>query len=114
MDDIVLFADSPEELNTKREAIEAFLSNTLQLHFKTGSVWLNKASHGLSFLGMRIFPRLVRVRAENRRRSLRRILHKLHAWRSGRISEERMHQGLISSVQHLKKFSPALRVTGFG
>ena len=73
MDDLVLFNNAKQDLFRLQPKLEGFLSDRLHLSLKLEATFLNKASHGLSFLGMRIFPHFIRVKPENRRRSLRRL-----------------------------------------
>lgn len=110
MDDFVLFSDSKKSLLNLKEAIENFLLGELSLTLNPGSTWLNRATHGLSFLGMRIFPRFIRVMPKNRRRSLKRLAQSIHAWRNGKLEEDRMSQSLTSVVGHLRYFCPGMRI----
>jgi len=106
MDDMVLFAESKAELVSLKIRIERFLLERLALPLKSEVSCLNRSSHGLSFLGMRIFPRFIRVKPENRRRSVKRMEKRLKEWRQGRISEETLEQSLASMVGHLRYFCP--------
>lgn len=110
MDDFVLFSDSKKELLSLRSEIEQFLSQRLKLSLKPGATWLNRSSHGLSFLGMRIFPRFIRVKTENRKRSLRRLEKKITYWKQGQLDEDHMTQSLASIVGHLRYFCPKCRI----
>jgi RNA-directed DNA polymerase len=110
MDDLVLFSDSKPELRRLRPTLEAFLSDRLSLRLKPAATFLSRASHGLSFLGMRIFPQIIRVKPENKRRSLRRLRQMLAAWRRGESAEERMQQRLVSLTGHLRYFCPSMRL----
>lgn len=110
MDDLVAFSDSSQELLELRAAIEAFLSERLLLSLKPEATFMNRASHGLSFLGMRIFPQIIRVKPENRRRSLRRLRQRIAAWEQGNLEEERMKQSMVSITGHLRYFCPNVSV----
>ena len=113
MDDFVLFSHSKKELLSLRPEIEQFLFQRLKLALKPGGTWINRSSHGLSFLGMRIFPRFIRVRPENRRRSLRRLDQKVRDWEDGKLDEERMAQSLASITGHLRYFCPGSKIRSF-
>ncbi|MBN1423934.1 group II intron reverse transcriptase domain-containing protein, partial [Candidatus Fermentibacteria bacterium] len=104
MDDLVVFDDDPARLESLVREIEGFLHGELRLSLKPGSTWRNTRAHGLSFLGVRVFPGLLRVRGENRRRCLRRMRNVVGAWRTGDLSEEAMEQSLCSSAGHLRYF----------
>ena len=106
MDDFVLFSNRKQELLSARQRIGEFLAERLRLSMKPNGVWINRASHGLSFLGMRIFRGIIRVRPENRRRSLRRMRRTVKLWTSGRLAEEPMSRSLASIVAYLRCFCP--------
>ncbi len=104
MDDFVLFGHSSSEMLAWKERIETFLSDHLALRLHARATYINRSAHGLSFLGMRIFPNLLRLRPANRRRSLKHIRNRVRQWREGYITEERMAQSLTSIVGHLRFF----------
>lgn len=104
MDDFVLFSDSKKDLVKWKASIEQFLSRRLKLSLKPESTWLNRSNHGLSFLGMRVFPGFIRVKPGNRTRSLKRLHRRIQAWQEGRMEEERMAQSLASIIGHLRYF----------
>jgi RNA-directed DNA polymerase len=110
MDDFVLFGYSKRELLDLNRVIEQFLSDRLRLRLKINSTWLNRSSHGLSFLGMRIFPRFIRVKPENRKRSMQRMSDVINKWKDGRINEERMVQSMASIVGHFRYFCPNVNI----
>lgn len=110
MDDYVFFGDSIPDLQEKQVEAERFISNELSLRLNSRSVWFNDSSHGLSFLGMRIFPRLIRVRGVNKRRSMKRIKEVRSEFQSGLLSEESYAASLTSITGHMKYFCPNLHV----
>jgi len=89
MDDFVLFNPDKDRLKTTRPALEDFLREHLQLRLKLSATYLNSASNGLSFLGLRIFPGIIRLRPENSRRMMRRWRQKERAWQLGETEEEK-------------------------
>lgn len=107
MDDLVLFENSKHILLDLRPRLDELLEKRFALRLKPKATFLNKASHGLSFLGMRIFKQIIRVKPENRRRSLKRMQRKIQDWEAGRLDEERMQQSLVSIIGHLRYFSLA-------
>jgi len=111
MDDFVLFGYSKRELSDLNRVIEQFLSDRLRLGLKVNSTWLNRSSHGLSFLGMRIFPRFIRVKPENRKRSLKRMNHVIKKYKSGELDEEKMVQSIACIVAHVRYFCPNTSIT---
>lgn len=110
MDDMVLFGDSPTELRRLLEPVERMLAEDLQLFLKPHATLFQRASHGLSFLGMRIFRNMIRVKPENRHRSLRRLRKSIADWQQQVISEDRMTQCLVSIVGHLRYFCPDMPI----
>ncbi|CAN2050610.1 RNA-directed DNA polymerase [Candidatus Magnetomoraceae bacterium gMMP-1] len=106
MDDFVLFSHSKTVLLSMKLEIEKFLLEHLKLNLHSKVTCLNRSTHGLSFLGMRIFRNFIRVRPENRKRSLKRMEQRIKAWKDGKLDEESMAQSLISIVSHLRYFCP--------
>ncbi|MBN1425086.1 hypothetical protein JXA88_11070 [Candidatus Fermentibacteria bacterium] len=104
MDDFVVFSDRREELARWRAAIDSMLDGSLHLRLKPDGVWINRRGHGLSFLGVRVFQNLLRVRGENRRRSLRRLRARIGEWERGEIGEEALSRSIASLVGHLRFF----------
>ena len=111
MDDMVLFGVSSKALLDLRLRLEAFVADRLALRLKERATWINRSSHGLSFLGMRVFRNMVRLRPANRRRSLARMEERTEAWRRGRIDDEALSQSLQSIAAHLRAGNPDARLT---
>ncbi len=110
MDDMVAFENEKQVLRQHRTDVEQFLDARLKLRIKENATFLNKSSQGLSFLGMRIFPKFIRVKRENRRRSLRKLKHIMKAWKRGDIDEYTMQQSMTSIIGHLRYFCPNMRI----
>jgi len=87
MDDFVLFHPDKQVLKDLLRETEVFLHERLQLRLKPSATFLNKRENGLSFLGLRIFPNLIRLRNENLRRITRRIAVKEKWYAEGKIDE---------------------------
>jgi RNA-directed DNA polymerase len=110
MDDWVLFDQDPRWLKAYAKAIEHHLRTQLGLHPKPSGTWINRASHGLSFVGMRIFRQAVFPRGICRRRCLKRMARRLDAWREGYLDDAALAQSQASALGHLRYFAPALPV----
>lgn len=110
MDDMILFGESGKTLKMWLASVESFLHKGLHLRLKESATCLQHRRHGLSFLGMRIFPALIRIRSENRIRSCRRLGKKVKEWKWGRIDEEEMARSVESVMAHLRYFSPNARI----
>ena len=110
MDDFVIFGDSKHKLVGLRAEVQELLSERLQLFLRASATYVNRSHHGLSFLGMRIFPRLIRVKPKNRRRSLKKLRVVMEKWERGDIDEETAVQSTTSIVGHLRYFCPNMRM----
>ena len=88
MDDFVLFTQDGRVLKEHRRAIEAFLANKLELRLKHSATFINSAANGLTFLGRRIFPELIRIARPNLQRMMRRIGIRELEFKMGNINEE--------------------------
>lgn len=106
MDDMVLFSRDKAKLLRMIPVIQEFLYTRLKLTLKPKATMVNQAAHGLSFLGMRVFPNYIRVRTENRKRSLKRLDRRVAQWRAGDIADETLGQCAVSVAAHLRHFCP--------
>lgn len=52
--------------------------------------------------GFRIFPDLIRLKPENKKRALNTLKSRTMAFKSGKMSEEEYSQALMSITEHLK------------
>ena len=96
MDDFVQFSTEKEALKAHRKAVEAYLAEELGLRLKPGATFINSASNGLTFLGRRIFPNLVRLAPANLRRITRRMDRREEEFINGNITEETFLQSMNS------------------
>lgn len=62
VDDFILLADNPKQLNTWRNKIHHFLQKTLKLQLHPKKIILNKVSKGIDFLGYIVFKNYLLVR----------------------------------------------------
>lgn len=88
MDDFVLFAPNKQVLKTQLHAIQQFLASALELRLKSSATFVNQASNGLTFLGKRIYPQMIRLARPNLVRMLRRMSIRELEWQQGEINEE--------------------------
>lgn len=115
MDDFVLFSTGKEALKAWLPAVEDFLGSELRLRLKPEELRLHPAAHGLPFLGVRIFPQLIRFLPEHSRRIRQKISDKTAAWEAGRLPEARFVDSMNSYHAHLSVFhTDALRRQAFG
>jgi RNA-directed DNA polymerase len=71
MDDILLFDNDKSELKNKLRSFNEFVSTKLLLEFKP--VVLNYTRKGVSFLGYRLFPDIIRLNNTSKRRFCKKI-----------------------------------------
>lgn len=101
MDDMVLFADDKDILWDACERVAGFLQERLQLRLKDLATLLAPVSQGLSFLGFRVFPGVIRVRREGWRRFRHNVLKQDELLQRGEIDEERWSRSMASLIGHV-------------
>ena len=74
------------------------------LEHKPTACYFGQSRNGLSFLGARIFPSLIRIKPENLHRATRRMQRKQAAWLQGEISEEQYLASMNSYWAYLASF----------
>lgn len=97
MDDMLVFGDDKEELHWILAAVRRFLTEYLLLELKEEAVVLAPVSQGISFLGFRLFPGLIRLQRSGWTRFRRRLRERECAYREGALDE----CGLVQSAQSL-------------
>lgn len=102
MDDFVVFSSDKAKLLHLRHEIRDFLEKNLKLQLKEKATYINSRSNGLSFLGRRIFPSLIRIKPENLKRCLQNIERREHEFEAGLINAERLMQSHQSCMANLK------------
>ena len=73
MDDFCIFDPNKETLKEQRDKIKIYLSEKLRLEVKESATLINGKLHGLPFLGVRIFPGIIRLITENFNRSYKKF-----------------------------------------
>ena len=104
MDDYVLFAQEKWILKEGKKQVEGFLAAKLHLQNKPTACYFGHSRNGLSFLGARIFPALIRIKPANLHRATRRMRRKQEAWVKGEISEEIYLRSMNSYWAYLASF----------
>ncbi|MDX2245132.1 MAG: reverse transcriptase/maturase family protein [Bacteroidia bacterium] len=107
MDDWVIFSEEKAELKTWKKATEGYLHTHLQLTLNPSSTFLNQKLNGLSYLGARIYPGLMRIHRENFRRVKGRLRRIYAEYNQGYIPEERFIASLNSYEAYLEGFDTA-------
>ncbi|MBT7444651.1 MAG: RNA-dependent DNA polymerase [Methylococcales bacterium] len=96
MDDVLLFSDDKAALWQKLDAIQSFLCARLQLRLKPSMTQLMPVAEGFNYLGMRIFPALIRLQSKTKSRFIRR------AKQSNRADEMKARIAHISHADTLQ------------
>lgn len=102
MDDMVLFGDTKPELWQAFSRIAAFLLEVLLLYVKAGSVTTAPVSEGLSFLGFRIYPGVIRLQRSGWRRFRRKVIGQEERFQAGMIFEEKLLRSVTSLLGHVR------------
>jgi RNA-directed DNA polymerase len=104
MDDMVLFANDVNTLKHYHIVMQQFLHDELSLKLHPKSTWINHQAHGLSFLGMRIWPNYIRTRSANWQRSQRKVHRRIKEWQQGKIEDGSLQQCLSSILGYHQRF----------
>lgn len=96
MDDFCLFSNDKRTLKNLVSIITTFLEDSLGLQPKDRATLINTALHGLPFLGVRIWPSLIRVGRQNLARSL---------GKAGKISYQHYRSSMESILAHIQHWN---------
>jgi RNA-directed DNA polymerase len=102
MDDFILFSNKKAELHILHSGIGTFLKHELDLELKVKATKLAPVTEGVPFLGFRIFPNLIRLRHENKKRAMDTLRSGSAAFKAGKINEDKYSRSLMSITEHLK------------
>ncbi len=102
MDDFVLFADEKETLWDAKKRINDYLSRELSLKLKEKAIILAPVSQGLSFLGFRIFPGVIRIQRQGWRRFRRKVQRRNENLINCTIDIEEWNDSMQSMIDHLR------------
>ncbi|GAX60889.1 RNA-directed DNA polymerase [Candidatus Scalindua japonica] len=102
MDDSVLFADEKYTLWDAKNRIESYLSSELGLKLKGNSVIVAPGSQGLSFLGFRIFPGIIRIQRQGWRRFRRKVQRRNEDLANDMLDIEEWTDSMQSMTGHLR------------
>jgi len=105
MDDFVIFENDKEKLKEILVRLSEYLNKNLKLELKENATYTNKRKNGLSFLGMRIFPNLIRINSVNLKRSVKKMRIKARLYSAGKIKDEDITQSAQSIMGYLKYYN---------
>ncbi|MDA1048965.1 MAG: RNA-directed DNA polymerase [Planctomycetota bacterium] len=94
MDDMVIWADSRRQLRDMRDDCQQYLSSELSLELKP--TILNRTSHGMDFLGCRMYETHTILNRRSRVRFRRAFMQLERDFRDGRIDELELQQRATS------------------
>lgn len=101
VDDFAIFGDDRTALAATRIMLETELAkDRLQMHPIKSQLF--ETRHGVNFLGFRILPERLRVKAENLRRSRRRLRRYQVLYRQGELGFGKLTDCLRSWIAHLE------------
>jgi len=103
MDDMLLFGNDKQSLWEIYGQVEHFLMERLELTVKNGSVVLSPTFEGLSFLGLRVYPRLIRLSRKGWRRFRCNVIQKERLFQRGIISGDELKRSISSVVGHISQ-----------
>ncbi|MCP4751609.1 MAG: RNA-directed DNA polymerase [Proteobacteria bacterium] len=89
MDDMLVFSEEKPRLDELREIIVDFLKDRLALELKEKATRLAPVSDGIPWLGVRVFPGVVRLQRERWRRFQNKYRQRESAYRAGKLTKER-------------------------
>jgi len=102
MDDFILFGYEKADLHSLHDSIRNFLHDVLELELKEKATMLAPVLDGIPFLGFRIFPNIIRLKQENKKRAFNTLKSRTRAFEAGEISEAEYSRSLMSITEHLK------------
>lgn len=112
MDDMLLFGDEKADLHRHGRAICNFLKEHLLLDLKDRATLLAPVIQGIPFLGVRVFPGLIRLQRTGRVRFQRKLRQREQAFLAGDLDEARFvqsAQSLLGHIRNARGFIPSQR-----
>lgn len=97
MDDMLVFSDEKPQLDEWTEIITDFLNQRLQLQLKEKASVLAPVNDGIPWLGVRVFPGVIRLQRERWQRFRKKYKQREKAYIEGRLPEDRF----VNSVNGL-------------
>lgn len=102
MDDFLLIHPDKEHLKKVRDQIRVFLRDHLGLSLHPKKVSIQEVSHGVTFVGYRIFYDHILVRSKTKRRFQKRFNKRIKAAAKGKFEKEKLTLMVDSFMGHLK------------
>lgn len=102
MDDFCVFSDDKEFLKNLLIKIDNFLKEKLKLELKKNAILINTNIHGLPFLGLKIYPNLIRIKKENYKRAFNKLKKSIFAYENNYINFKKYTASTASLIAYLK------------
>ena len=100
MDDFLLFSDSRRFLHDAHEHIQDFVERYLKLQIKSEATIHAPVSEGIPFLGLRLWPQVIRLDGSGKRRLIRALRSGAEGFAAGRLNEPDLAASLRSRLGH--------------
>jgi len=101
MDDFLNFGHEKSVLHETLAAEREFAREELRLELKESAIVVAPVTEGISFLGFRIFPGMVRLKPDKWARFRRRVREREAAYIVGEIDEDELARTVSSMVGHI-------------
>jgi hypothetical protein len=101
MDDFLTFGDEKPALRETLAAEREFAREELRLELKESAIVIAPVAEGISFLGFRVFPGIVRLSRDKWARFRRRVREREAAYIAGEIDEDELERAVSSMVGHV-------------
>ncbi len=102
MDDFLNFGHEKSVLRETLAAEREFVREELRLELKESAIVVAPVTEGISFLGFRIFPGMVRLSRDKWARFRRRVREREAAYIAGEIDEDELARTVSSMVGHIQ------------
>jgi len=102
MDDFLLYGPDKRSLREALQSVREFAAEKLRLELKEEATVIAPVSQGTSFLGFRVFPRLVSLTGEKWRRFRHRVRKLEEDFSEGLIAEEELARSVSSMLGHIR------------
>jgi hypothetical protein len=102
MDDFILFGTDKRSLRERLQTVREFVTGELRLELKDEATIIAPVSQGVSFLGFRVFPQLVKLSGEKWRRFRHRVRKLEEDFSAGLITEDELARSVGSMLGHIR------------
>ena len=104
-DDMVIFSNEKDSLKKLLKSIKSYLKSELYLDLKDKATCINSRLNGLSFLGTRIYPEMIRIKPENLKRTIKRLNRREKEYYCEMITSESYIQSVQSVFGLLRQYN---------